>query len=516
MPCAALRASAASRKAKTPRKRAHRVSPRRAVLGLSLLLLLAGCISAPDRTPFLGGEGPPTIAGGWLHDCTIASAANWTDPCTAKGTVTHGPANELMLAVNPTDPDNVVIGAKDYTPEGSDCVWAGTSITHDGGRTWTNGWVGGSAAERDPRFRAYQCVTDPVLEFGADGVLYYLVEAYNAAGQATGQLPDPTGLGAFGAGSQMWLAVSQDGGETWDYRGVITAGPGGAVLLHDKSDMAVSPVSGTIVASWTAFNMASSQLLYVRSADGGNTFTPPRPLMRFDDPARAQDATAMVDLDWDAQGDLHAIWFNWNTGDVTYAVSRDDGSTFTAPVVIAPAAPWTGANAPNSEFRIFDSTMMAVDLTEGPRAGWLYATWADDLLAPEDHDVWFLHSEDSGASWSLPVQVGSQTGSDQFHPNLVVAGDGSLHIFFYDRSYDGANNTLLDVTHGLSLDGGTTWAWTRVSNTSFDGDLGIHQSGVPFMGDYNGIGTAGDVVYLTYADTRMGQSDVAVAKFRRT
>lgn len=481
---------------------------------LLLCLLLAGCTApgGPPGAPFLGGQGPPLIAGGWYQDCRIASA-NWSDPCTARATVTHGPANELMLAVNPTDSGNVVIGAKDYTPEGSDCVWAGTAVTRDAGATWVNGWVGGSRSEREPRVQAYDCVTDPVLEFGPDGLLYYLVEAYNAASEATGALPlNQTPVGGFGVGSNMWLAVSSDGGSTWEFRGQISLGPGGVILLHDKSDLAVSPTTGTIVASWTAFSALASQLLYTRSTDGGNVFSPPRPLMTLDSPAQAQETTAMVDLDFDRSGRLHAVWFNWNTGDVLYAVSEDDGATFTAPVVLSPGAPWTGANAPNSNFRIFDSTMLAVDLTEGNRSGWLYVTWADDQLSEGDHDVWFLRSPDGGLTWTSPVQVNSFTGTDQFHPNLAVASDGSVHLFMYDRQYD-PENRLLDVTHGISLDGGDSWNWTRVSNASFDGDLGIHQSGVPFMGDYNGIAAGEGVVYITYADTREGRSDIAVAKF---
>lgn len=483
-------------------------------LGLLASLVLAGCVTPGGLgggTPFLGGQGPPALGGGWYRDCAIS---NWDDPCTAKATQTQGPANELMLAVNPDDPLNVVIGAKDYSEAASDCVWAGTSRTTDGGASWENGFVGGDRNAREPRLRPYDCVTDPVLEFGPDGRLYYLVEAYGAGQERLGGAPfNQTPVGAFGAGSNMWLAVSGDGGGTWELRGMISFGPGSVVLLHDKSDMAVSPTTATIVAAWTAFNAASSQLVYVRSTDGGATFSAPRPLMQLG-PERAQEATAMVDLDFDRDGRLHAIWFNWDTGDVMYAASEDDGATFTAPATIAPGAPWTGQNAPNSAFRIFDGTMLAVDLTEGPRGGWVYATWADDLREEGDHDVWFLRSEDGGTTWGTPVQVGSEDGSDQFHPNLVVASDGSVHLFFYDRQYD-ANHTLLDVAHGLSLDGGATWNWTRVSNSSFDGDRGIHQSGVPFMGDYNGIGASGDTVYIAYADTREGRSDVAVAKFVR-
>lgn len=463
--------------------------------------MLAGCVNiGPIDVDVDIGMGKPR----WQRDCSIS---NWGDPCTAKGTLTTGPANELMLAVNPKDPDNVVIGSKNYDPAASDCVWAGTSVTHDGGKNWTNGWVGGDKAHREPRLAAYDCVTDPVLDFGADGTLYYLVEAYNIGDEASSQLPPP--LGGFGAGSNMWLAASFDGGDSWELRGVISLGPGSALLLHDKSDLAASPRSGTLAASWTMFGAFGAQLVYTRSTDGGRTFAPPQRLMEL---GRVQEGAAMVDLDWDAEGRLHAVWFNWSTGEVMYAVSQDDGATFSEPRVLAQAHPWTGQNAPNSDFRIFDSPMLAVDTTEGPRAGRLYLTWADDQAAEDDHDVWLLRSEDGGATWSEPLHVGSTLGADQFHPNLVVASDGSVHLFFYDRRY-AEGNRLLDATHGVSLDGGLSWNWTRASASSFDGDLGIHQGGFPFMGDYNGIGAGGDVAYLTYADTREGRSDVAVGKW---
>jgi hypothetical protein len=222
----------------------------------------------------------------------------------------------------------------------------------------------------------------------------------------------------------------------------------------------------------------------------------------------------MVDLDWDAEGALHALFFDWNTGDVLYTKSTDDGATFAQPMVVSPAHPWTGQSAPNAKFRIFDSTMLALDTSNGTRRGWVYATWADDLLIQGDHDVWFTRSEDGGATWRPPMQVGSWTGSDQFHPNLAVAGDGSLHMLLYDRHY-GDNNTLLDTTWMQSMDGGNTWSAKRLSGSSFDGDLGVHQSGAPFMGDYIAIGASGPFAYMAYADTREGRADVAVAKVQR-
>jgi hypothetical protein len=95
-------------------------------------------------------------------------------------------------------------------------------------------------------------------------------------------------------------------------------------------------------------------------------------------------------------------------------------------------------------------------------------------------------------------------------PNMAIAGDGSLHAFWMDKSYD-PEHRLIDVTHGVSLDGGATWSSERVTTISWDGDLGKHQEDFPFIGDYVGAGAVGDHVWAGFPDASNGQTTVMAA-----
>jgi hypothetical protein len=109
-------------------------------------------------------------------------------------------------------------------------------------------------------------------------------------------------------------------------------------------------------------------------------------------------------------------------------------------------------------------------------------------------------------------------GTHQWMPNIVVAGDGSVHVLFMDKHYDVAHNhTFIDYTHAVSLDGGKTWSNERVSTLSFDGDLGVHQDGGSFIGDYLGIAAAGDEVWGGFPDASNGVTTLtAAAHFHRS
>lgn len=90
--------------------------------------------------------------------------------------------NEVGIAVNPTDPRNVVGGAKDYYPaDAGGCVWDGIYVTHDGARTaYQDRSLDGSPwrqlNEPDPSRVNYAtqfwCTTDPVVYFDVNGRFY--------------------------------------------------------------------------------------------------------------------------------------------------------------------------------------------------------------------------------------------------------------------------------------------------------------------------------------------------------
>jgi hypothetical protein len=95
-------------------------------------------------------------------------------------------------------------------------------------------------------------------------------------------------------------------------------------------------------------------------------------------------------------------------------------------------------------------------------------------------------------------------------PNVAVAGDGSVHVFYMDKQFD-PQHKLIDITHAVSLDGGKTWTTERVSTLSYDGDLGRHQDGFPFIGDYLGVSCVAHDCWAGFPDASNGETTVIAA-----
>jgi hypothetical protein len=475
---------------------------------LAVLLLVPGCMGqAADDAGRAPGMGAP--ADRWVLDCTLGAheraTAPWAHPCMARAS--HGPApkQETWLAINPTDARNVVIGAKDVDPAySSKCVWNGVFVTHDGGATWRDVHIGGTYAERqaDPAspYFGYDCNTDPMFQFTKDGALHYLVEVYHFLGQEY-NTPTHDLLGQPGLlGWKILLATSHDGGDTWP--DVITYQPD---LVHptDYSRMAVVPTTQSILS---VIGSTSGGCHLLASRDGGKSADLFRvPLTTSGDaPCQAiaaSPAGTVVVAGPGAGGPTEG-----GSG-VVFARSTDDGRTFLDANVgfrfkdIRQFA--------ESEARVGSGLELAYDLTEGPRKGTLYALY--DAADLDEADVFVRSSTDDGRTWSPASRVNDDnTTSHQWMGNLAVAGDGSVHVFYMDKRHDPAHR-LIDVTHAVSADGGQTWRNERVTAVSFDGDLGRHQSGAPFIGDYIGVAALGNEVWAGFPEASNGKETVVAA-----
>jgi hypothetical protein len=489
---------------------------------LALVLVLVGCV-APSPGP---DQGTRPSVDAWALDCTLGAVegGNWSQPCVARASHTAGPKQEIWLAVNPKDPANVVLGSKDLNPESSNhCVWNGLAVTHDAGKSWKDVTIGGKYAARQPGspFFGYACNTDPMMAFDKDGLLHYVVEVYNLGGQnGAGPLgPDPTsGRALLLPGWDLVLATSRDGGDTWPDIVSLLKGDG-ALVINDYSRITVSPKTGSIVTaigsfrgvgafqrlpvddSKTAYNECST----IASRDKGKTADTPVVVTGLPNDATlgcrviaaAPDGTIVL-----GAGGSQTWW----------TTSKDDGKTFAA---YAPGFKYKPIPDPftESKYRTGTNFEAAYDLTDGERKGTLYCVYAD--ASRDEADIYVRASKDNGKSWGEPVRVNDdEAGPHQFIPNIVVASDGTIHVFFMDKRHDPAHK-LIDITHAVSADGGATWTNERVTAVSFDGDLGRHQEGFPFIGDYIGIGAVGDDVWAGFPDATTGTTVIAAAHAHR-
>jgi hypothetical protein len=475
---------------------------------LFTVILLAGCVT--PTLPGTGGGDTPAFA----LDCGIS---NWADPCTALSSPNDSPSKaEIDLVVDPKDPLHVVVASKDLDKKASDCVWAVAQVTRDGGKTWKTTYVGGDAANREPMLEPFRCITDPIMMFDANGVLYYALQAYQH--KAPG-VPDPTGTGVVGVpagGSTFILARSKDGGDTFD-KFVLQHVADGTLVFHDYPRMLYMPKTKSVHTIWNGVGSAGITPWVSTTRDGGETVDPPVTFYAQDAPrgtgfesgfAATSDGQIFVTI-----GKTTTDEFVMGTSPATKTLylfrSTDDARSFEEVGKIADTVP-TPRQVEGHAFRTPSFMEMAIDTTAGSYQDRIYVFWPD--YATNDSDIMSSTSSDRGKTWSAPVRVNVNATDDQFIMRPKVGADGVVHVLYYTQEYD-PEGKLLDAIHAWSADGGATWKNQRLTATSFDGDLGIHQSGVPFIGDYNGIDIASDgTIYMAWADTRTGRAEIAFAR----
>ena len=251
------------------------------------------------------------------------------DPTNNSGFSNFGcttPQNETTIAVNPTDPNNLIAGANDYrvccdfTALNDGTGWAYYSF--DGGATWGNVQLPGLTAETGGAgtFQKLDSAGDPVVAFSPDGVAYYANIVFSRVSFASGVV----------------VSVSRDGGKTWGKPNMVTFVNSGN-FFHDKEWIAAGP-NGKVVVTWTRFSLGpkgagylSSPIVGAFSSDFGKTWN--RQSFPISDAAHPYDQGSQVQYGPD--GALYVAYegaspaTGYATDAMVLARSTDDGRSFT-------------------------------------------------------------------------------------------------------------------------------------------------------------------------------------------
>ena len=260
---------------------------------------------------------PRTLVGQLSGDATFTISYNPTGMLTVPA-LTAGVAgtdinvtkrandqSETAIAVNPVDPDNIIIGANDLNTPTIDSVW----VTHDGGAIWnivtipnTIGGNGNSAG-------------DPALVFSRDGsvVIYtHMIEKTN--------------------GDTVIVSVrSINGGNTWiDERviGSLALDEDGDTIddSNDKNYIAVGPdvndlTSDRFIITWQRHNVIYAST----STDNGLVWTAPvvvGGLLAGKGSPVAEPSGSSIDAipSFGPDGEIYVAWEDF--GDASDGVSR--------------------------------------------------------------------------------------------------------------------------------------------------------------------------------------------------
>jgi len=427
---------------------------------------------------------------------------------------------EPQVAVNPTDPDNIVGNFQQdrWNDGGARGLVAARST--DGGASWTRNFATFSACSGNPD---YPRTTDPWVSFDAAGRLYQIALSIDSA---------DLGLSA------VLTSTSGDGGATWDAP-VTVQRDTDPINFNDKE---------SITADWTKPDHAYAvwirghlpgdnispvgaahsfayrgQPMFSKTTDGGATWSRPISMMRNQNVfAQGNQIAVLPD---GTLVNVFAVLFKGSgiqppqANQVFMATTRstDGGRHWSAPSKIAPIRTALLTDPDNPNPTSLDQTIRAddylPDIAVDRESGDLYVVWADGL-GTSANNVVISKSTDSGKSWS-PLRAIDQTpGPHAFNQTVQVAGDGTVAVLYYDFRNNTPDPGLpTDVWLTQSTDGGETWAEQHVT-----GPFDMKQAPVArgyFLGDYMGLEAIGDDLLAFFATTQGDPANVWSVRARR-
>ncbi len=460
--------------------------------------------------------------------CTTAttSAANVNTDCEV-----ISPHNETSIAINPTNPLNLVGSANDYQISYTD---GGTSFftfysrahtTFDGGKTWTTYPID---------FHGYTHSGDPAVAFDASGKVYLATLGWIAS----------ENIGCCVA-PDILVSHSSDGGKTWVTPSRVATGTGNsfsAGVFNDKEFIAAWG-DGNAIVTWTVFyqgqfgRYVSSPIYASVTHDGGSTWTAGVEISgsaSFCTGARGGNACDQNQASVPvvaADGSIYVTFVNFayptTTGRDQYLVVKVDAATgqrIGGPYRVAdiidgytdyPISVDGRPTYQDSEFRTWPVGNIAADPTSSAHLAVIWSDMRNSRLPAErdpyrattNSDVIVSQSLDGGLSWSSPTALSAPR--DQFMPWGAYDATGRLRIGFFDRQYDPANHkygyTLASETNARSLAFTMSQVTTALSDPTANNrwfSITTVNPAFPhpttFLGDYSAIATSSSAAIAAY------------------
>ncbi len=375
--------------------------------------------------------------------------------------------NEPSIAVDPTNPDRIVMGWRQFDTVTNNFRQAGNAYSLDGGLTWT------FPGPLNPGvFRS-----DPVLDFDAQGNFYYNSLQGNFACDVYKITDGGTDWGApFPAkgGDKQWMRIDRSGG----------VGDGNNYSYWNSNFSTCGPGS------------------FTRSTDGSNT---------FEDCLIIDGDPSWGTLAVDADGTLYMVGRSGGSIVVVKSTSAKDP-------LVTPT--WDSVNVvdldgqlsgfvPINPQGLLGQAWVDVDISGGAGHGNVYVLASVDRISNSDRgDVMFSKSTDGGVTFSSPTRINNDIGTNayQWFGTMSVAPNGRIDVAWLDTrdAPTGTNMSALYFTY--SEDQGETWFPNSKLSQDFDPHIGYPQQDK--MGDYFDMVSDDGGAHLAWVNTINGGQDV--------
>jgi hypothetical protein len=376
-------------------------------------------------------------------------------------------ANEPSIAVDPTAPNRMAVGWRQFDTIQNNFRQAGRAWTNDGGRTWN------AAVPLDAgNFRS-----DPVLHADADGNIYYY---------------------SLGNGFFCDMFISRDGGQTFE--------PPVPAAGGDKQWFTIDTTQSSgrhhVYVSWSTAGNPFAPNQFSRSTDRAESFEAPTLL--------SQPRPRWGTMDVSSDGVLYLAGVADGAG-FRVLRSSDARDPFVPPEWEANVGVDMGGSlgsfgGPNPG-GLLGQVWVAVDRSGGEFEGNVYLLASANPPGNDPLDVMFARSTDGGATWSPPVKVNTEepgANAWQWFGTMSVSPTGRIDVIWNDTVT--AQSATSELRYAYSDDAGETWSPGRAMGPAWESQIGWPNQNK--IGDYYDMKSDRVGANLIYAATYNGEQDV--------
>ncbi len=380
-------------------------------------------------------------------------------------------ANEPSIAIDPANPDKMVIGWRQFDNVESNFRQAGYAYTTDGGESWTFPGVIEPGVFR----------SDPVLSYDVDGNIYY--------NSLTTDFDDHYWCHVF---------IMDEQGTEWD-EGTYAQGGDKQWMEIDRTE---GIGAGNIYSNWTSNYSICYPNFFTRSTDGGAF---------YEDCIFIPGNPRYATLDVDAQGTLYVAGDSWEGFIFSKSYNAQDSEQMIIwqnYKVIEMGGDLISRIGPNPG-GLLGQVWVAADKSDGPNGGNIYILCSVDPFGSDPLDVMLVRSTDGGETWSDPVRVNDDNENDdnwQWFGTMSVAPDGRIDIVWLDTRDAIPGSYESSLYYCYSVDGGLTFSENERVSELFDPHVGWPNQ--QKMGDYYHMISDLDGAHLAWANTLNGEQDV--------
>jgi hypothetical protein len=376
-----------------------------------------------------------------------ASASPSSIPPNFDASARQGNEAEDAIAVNPTNPNNVV--AMSTLPD----IVAGIAVdvSFDGGKTWGRRVIGRGGGNLGDICCDEQLAWD---RFGNLWMVYLhnvnpdTVVALSTDGGLTfkkvASVPPTTPTGSNSPKNAKPKRL-RAGGNHFADQPSISAGANSIWVSYTSFPSTVIQAFGWPISGLGRFGSVSELESVPTSAGRGD----------YGDTAVGPGGQVMV---------IYQDHTNGQGGSDIYTALDLDGfgpAGFGDPRLVASSRVGGFDYIPAQPDRSVDAEAnLAWDRSGGPHTGRVYAVWTQEVKNESDNmDIMLQHSDDNGATWSPAVRLNDDhTANSQFNPAIALdQTSGDVAVSWYDTRNDLGQGGLGD-TDGIANDDFQIWA----------------------------------------------------------